>query len=49
MAQYKLTYFNKPGRGEPIRLLLAHAQVDYEDERVEMDQWPKLKPSKASK
>ena len=42
----KLTYFNGKGRTEPARLILAYAGVDYEDNRIEFEDWPKLKPSK---
>ena len=30
----KLIYFGVYGRGEKIRVLLAHAKVDFEDERL---------------
>ena len=47
MPKYTLTYFNYRGRAELIRLILAVADVDYEDERItEIDKWMKLKPSK---
>ena len=42
----KFTYFSGMGRGELSRLILAHAGVDYEDDRTTFDQWPELKPSK---
>ena len=42
----KLTYFNGKGRTEPARLILAYAGVDYEDNRIEFEDWPKLKPRK---
>ena len=41
----KLTYFNAKGRGELSRLILAHAAVPYEDDRISMEEWPELKPS----
>jgi len=44
MPSYKLTYFNGRGRGEVARLLFAVAGVEYEDHRVEMQDWPALKP-----
>ena len=42
----KLTYFNGKGRAEPARLILAQAGVEYEDIRIEFNEWPALKPSK---
>ena len=42
----KLIYFNAMGRAELARLILAHAGADYEDCRIEKEQWPALKPSK---
>ena len=44
--KYKLTYFNFTGLGEPIRYMLAYGNQDFEDNRIEMADWPKLKPSK---
>ncbi|XP_030760844.1 glutathione S-transferase-like [Sitophilus oryzae] len=41
--QYKLLYFDVPGRGEHIRYIFAYAGVDFEDYRVPKDQWPELK------
>jgi len=43
--QYKLTYFNSRGLAEPIRWILAMAGVQYEDNRIEKEQWPELKPT----
>jgi glutathione S-transferase len=45
MASYKLTYFNSRGRAETIRYILAAAEVEYEDFRIEKDQWPAMKAS----
>ncbi len=42
----KLTYFSGRGRAEPIRLMLAAADIDYEDVRVTFEEWPQLKDSK---
>lgn len=46
--KYKVTYFNFTGLGEPIRYLLAYGNFDFEDNRFEMADWPKIKPSKKS-
>ena len=42
----KLIYFNARGRAELSRLILAQAGEDYEDKRVEREEWPALKPCK---
>ena len=47
MGKMKLIYFNARGRAELARLILAQAGEDYIDERIERDDWPKLKPSKS--
>ncbi|XP_057669318.1 glutathione S-transferase-like [Diorhabda carinulata] len=41
--QYKLTYFNISALGEPIRFLLSYGNIDFEDVRIEREQWPSLK------
>jgi len=40
MAQYKLTYFNLTALGEPIRWLLKYSKIEFEDERINMEDWP---------
>ena len=45
-AKYKLIYFNVTGRAEMIRTMFAAAGVEYEDERIKMADWPKLKAGK---
>ena len=46
-AKIKLTYFNLRGRAEPSRLILAQAGVQYEDHRIQREEWPALKESKS--
>ena len=43
MPGIKLVYFNLEGRAEVARLILAQAGVEYEDCRIENDQWPNIK------
>ncbi|CAG7673133.1 unnamed protein product, partial [Allacma fusca] len=38
-----LSYFNVKALGEPIRLLLAHANIEFIDNRVENTGWETLK------
>ena len=45
MSGIKLTYFNLKGRAELARLILAQAEVEYEDCRIEKEEWPELKKS----
>ena len=40
----KLYYFPFKGLGEPSRLILAHAGIQYENIRVEFEKWPEFKP-----
>ena len=42
---YRLTYLNYKGRAELIRFILAYAEVDFEDCRIEPEEWPKYRPS----
>ena len=46
--KFTLTYFDGYGRAEPARILLAHANVEYKDDRIPFgtDDWAKLKHSK---
>ena len=50
MPTVKLTYFNLRARGEPARILLAYAEIDYEDNRLpapwdDPEPWAALKPT----
>jgi glutathione S-transferase len=45
MAGYKLTYFNGRGRAEIIRLVLTAADVPFEDKRLTIEEFAKLKPT----
>nr|QGW08828.1 glutathione S-transferases [Sitobion avenae] len=45
MTTYKLTYFNLTARAEQIRFLLSYLNVDFEDVRIEHEQWPAIKPT----
>ncbi|XP_002731493.1 S-crystallin SL11-like [Saccoglossus kowalevskii] len=45
MPNYKLHYFDIRGRAEPCRLILAAAEVDYEDIRIPIKNWPEEKAS----
>jgi len=39
----KLIYFGVYARAEPIRILLHHAKVEYEDKRISFEEWGALK------
>ncbi|KAI4470750.1 glutathione s-transferase [Holotrichia oblita] len=45
MSDIKVTYFNGRGLGEVIRYLLKYGNIDFEDIRIEQDNWPALKDS----
>ncbi|CAG7630761.1 unnamed protein product, partial [Allacma fusca] len=45
MPQYKLTYFNLAAAAEPIRWAFKVGGVEFEDERLNPADWPKLKKS----
>jgi len=40
MPSYKLTYFDNQARGEAIRWLFAVAKQPFEDNRIQMKDWP---------
>lgn len=44
MSQYTLHYFQLHMRGDPIRALLSHAEIPFEDKRAEILDWPNVKP-----
>lgn len=48
MPAYKIIYFNVKALAEPMRFLLSYGNIDFEDVRVEKEDWPELKPSKFS-
>jgi len=39
----RLTYFNGRGRGEISRILMAEADINYEDQRLSFEDWEKMK------
>jgi len=45
---YKLTYFNVKALAEPIRFLLSYGGIEFEDHRIEKEEWAQLKPCKSS-
>ena len=45
MPEYKLYYFGVYARAEAMRMLLSHANADWENVMVGMEEWPALKPS----
>lgn len=44
--KYKLTYFGLKGLGESIRFMLSYIEADWEDNRMEKEQWASVKGSK---
>ena len=44
MSSYKLTYFNfDGGRGEPVRIALHAAGIEFEDERLSFEQFSEMR------
>lgn len=44
--KYKLIYFDIRGRAEPVRMMMALAGQEYEEENISFDDWPEVKQSK---
>ena len=45
-TSFRVTYFQGRGRGEVMRLMLELAGRIYEDRRLDVERWEKMKPSK---
>uniref|UniRef100_A0A915IS86 glutathione transferase n=1 Tax=Romanomermis culicivorax TaxID=13658 RepID=A0A915IS86_ROMCU len=43
MVHYKFTYFYFRGLGETIRYIFHYAGVDFDDDRIQMEDWMKHK------
>ncbi|XP_071808423.1 glutathione S-transferase-like [Asterias amurensis] len=43
--RFKLTYFDIRGKAEVIRLMFAASGVEFEDKRIAVEDWSKIKPS----
>ena len=41
--KYTLTYFNLPGRAQPIRFMFHAAGVEFTDNRIERSEWATIK------
>ena len=46
MPHYRLIYFGVRGYAETIRMLFAVSGVQYDDKRIDINQWNELKPSR---
>lgn len=42
---YKLTYFPARGVSESVRFLFRYGDIEFEDVRINREDWPELKPS----
>lgn len=42
---YKLIYFPLHGRGGPLRALLCHSGIEFEEEIITFEKWPSVKPN----
>ncbi|KAI5637801.1 glutathione S-transferase 2 [Phthorimaea operculella] len=45
MPKYVVTYFNVKALAEPTRLLLSYGGQEFEDRRIEREDWEKIKPN----
>jgi hypothetical protein len=39
MSKPVVSYFNITGLGEPVRFMLAYSGVDFDDYRMDKDEW----------
>jgi hypothetical protein len=46
MSKYVLTYFDLEALGEQLRMLLCYGKVDFTDNRISFEDWPKFKQGK---
>jgi len=46
MSEIKLTYFNTRGRAEVTRLIFTQAQRKFIDNRIDREEWAKMKDCK---
>lgn len=47
MPEFKVIYFNVKALAEPMRFLLSYGNIEFEDVRIEKEDWPALKSSKS--
>ncbi|TMS36820.1 hypothetical protein L596_003898 [Steinernema carpocapsae] len=45
VPKFRLIYFDREGRAEVSRLMFHDANVNFEDHRIQFDDWPSLKSS----
>lgn len=44
---YKLTYFDLTALGEPIRFMFKYGNIDFIDNRIQREDFPKIKDSES--